>query len=249
MQTVSWLAFLPTGTLTRAVVHFFPFSSNVSAPYVTECRLTIFGAGLPTRAVTLEGARLGQPDGLRLEDAFPETATVLDGRLVGLQIDLEGVQQRMDLSASGCVIEISRSTPGGGGAVRFRPVLLDHPGRSRTPLAPLIAEQDRFQTTSLVVINRSGNPFVPLLGVRPSSARPWEGELVQASLAAPTVAADSIEEISFDGTVWDDGVRQECSWGESVTRAVQLGEPPRGVAYFAVYREPESRRAVSVSAL
>ena len=249
MQTISWLAFLSHGALSRSAVHFFPFSGNVSAPYATECRLTVFGGGLATRGVTIEGARLGQPDGLKIEDAFPEIATVTDGRLVGLQVDLESLQPRVDLSASGCYIEVLRNGQGGGGAMRFRPALVDPSGRPRGEFAPLIACSDRFQTTTLIVVNRSGESHIPGVAVRPPTARPWDGGVTPITIVAPTVPADSVDEVVLDGNVWNEATRQECSWGESVTRAVEIVEPPLGVAYFAVYREPESRRAVSVSAL
>ncbi|MFM1848200.1 MAG: hypothetical protein RL417_1674 [Pseudomonadota bacterium] len=249
MQTISWLAFFSHSALSRAVVHFFPFSSTVSAPYGTECRLTVFGGGLPTRAVTLEGARLGQPDGVKLEEAFPELASTSDGRLVGLQIDLESVQSRVDLSASGCVVELLRSESGGRGALRFRPALVEISGRTRDARAPLIASRDRFQTTSLIVVNRSGESFTPELRVRSASARPWDGGVTPTPLQSSMIVHDGVEEITLDGGVWEEATRQECSWGESASRAVELGEPPLGAAFFAVYREPESKRPVCVSAL
>lgn len=246
MQTVSWLTFISTSAITRTIVHFFPFSSGVSAPYGTDCRFTVFGGGITTRSVTLDGARLGQPDGVRVDDVFPEVSSVGDGRLVGLQIDLECSQQRVDLSASGCVIEIARSE---GGAVRFRPAQVEVTPRSHDAVPPLIACRDRFQSTSLVVINRTGESFLPLVRLRPVGARPWDGAVELVSLSTPAVAPDSVEEIPFDDAVWGDATRQECSWGESTSRALDLVRPPPGVVVYACYREPEHRRPVSVSAL
>lgn len=246
MQTVSWLTFISTSALTRTVVHFFPFSSGVSAPYGTECRFTVFGGGLTTRSVMLDGARLGQPDGVRVDDVFAEVGGAADGRLCGLQIDLECSQQRVDLSASGCVVEIARSE---GGAVRFRPAPIGSGEERQAPTAPLIACRDRFQTTTLVVINRSGEPFAPIVQVRPGAARPWDGGVELSRVNTPVVAHDSVEEIPLDEAFWGDGTRQECSWGESITRAVDLAEPPPGIALYACYREPDHRRPVSVSAL
>ena len=246
MQTVSWLTFISTSAITRTVVHFFPFSSGVSAPYGTDCRFTVFGGGLTTRAVVLDGARLGQPDGVRVDDVFPEVSSVGDGRLVGLQIDLECAQQRVDLSASGCVIEIARSE---GGAVRFRPAQIEAAARTQDVTPPLIACRDRFQSTSLVVVNRTGDPFSPLVRIRPVGARPWDGAVELISLSTPAVGPDSVEEIPFDDVVWEEATRQECSWGESMSRALDLGGPPPGVVMYACYREPEHRRPVSVSAL
>lgn len=246
MHVVSWLAFVSTSALTRTVVHFFPFSSGVSAPYGSECRFTVFGGGLATRSVLLDGARLGQPDGVRVEDVFPEVSSVGDARLVGLQVDLECAQQRVDLSASGCVVEITRTD---GGAVRFRPSLLHTAGGAAPATAPLVACRDRFQTTSLVVINRTTEPFVPTMRCRPIAARPWDGAVDLLEFSAAAVAPDSVEEIHLEDSVWGDATRQECSWGESTTRAVDVPVYPPGVALYACYREPEHRRPVSVSAL
>ncbi len=145
MQTVRWLGFCVSQSMSRSLLHFFPSCENASAPYPATCTLTLLagegsgqnnavqphaiqrngpdarGAQLdaapPVRAVVaLEGGRLGHPDGLRLEDAFPTLRTEVSG-LFGIQVEISTPQPRLDVGSSGCVLEvISQSQP-----VRFVP--------------------------------------------------------------------------------------------------------------------------------
>jgi len=252
MQSVSWLAFVAHNTLSRTVVHFFPFSGSVSAPYATECRLTIFGVGISERSVTLDGARLGQPDGVRLEDAFPEVAVGGESRLLGLQIDLESTQQRLDLSASACFIEFVRPGGGAGGNLRYRPMrLMGEPGglgsRAAAEIAPCIIVADRFQTTSFVVVNRSAEPVIPAVRCPAAEGAPWQCGVGLSPVPLATVAPGAVVELEFDAATVGASTEQECSWGRCATRALDIAAPPPGVAYFALGREPEQRRPISVS--
>jgi hypothetical protein len=235
-------------------VHFFPFSGSVAAPYGTECRLTLFGSGVVERSVLLEGARLGQPDGLRLEDAFPEVGAHAEGALLGLQIDLESTQQRIDLSASGCFVEFLRPGGGAAGALRFRPLRMTAESsgvgtKDGEVAAPCVVVADRFQTTSLVVVNRSAEPVIPFVRRPEVGAASRQGGVNPASVALPSVAPRAVVEFEFDVATFGPAAEQECSWGRCTTRALDVGPPSPGVAYFTLGRELEQRRLTCVSAL
>jgi hypothetical protein len=116
MQTIKWLGFCVAQTMSRSVLHFFPSSDNASAPYAASCTLTLFGPGGMRSSVVLEGGRLGHPDGLRLEDAFPALKGEVSG-VFGLEVEISTPQPRLDVTSSGCVVEIvSQGLP-----VRFAP--------------------------------------------------------------------------------------------------------------------------------
>jgi hypothetical protein len=138
MQSIRWLGFCVSQSMSRSLLHFFPSCENASAPYPATCTLTLLkpresparadparGAATGDRqvtadglvgqvermVVTLDGGRLGHPDGLRLEDAFPILRTAASG-MCGLEIEISTPQPRLDVSSSGCVLEvISQSQP------------------------------------------------------------------------------------------------------------------------------------------
>lgn len=245
MQSVAWLGFGAHSAVSRTLVHFFPFSSSVGAPYATECRLTLFGSGAPARTVALDGARLGQPDGLRLEDAFPELASGAEARFFGLQIELESSQPRVDLSASACFIEFVRPGASSATAVRYRPMVIGPSGTAAAEGAstpPFVVVDDQFQKTSFVVVNRSTQAVQPV--VRSHGGENGGGWM---TLPFASVAAGAVEEFQFESAVVDGGLVQECSWGRCATRALDVVGPPPEVAYFALRREPDHRRPISVN--
>lgn len=132
MQSIRWLGFCVSQSMSRSLLHFFPSCENASAPYPATCTLTLLKpkdsnarpeptlprgstdplAGQVERiVVALDGGRLGHPDGLRLEDAFPVLRTEANG-MFGLEIEISTPQPRLDVSSSGCVLEvISQSQP------------------------------------------------------------------------------------------------------------------------------------------
>ena len=84
-QVVSWVAPVVSSGLTRTVVHFFPAARGVASPYSVSCRLTLFGGGIERRSVVLEGARLNQPDGLFVDEAFPELPEMVQAAALPVQ--------------------------------------------------------------------------------------------------------------------------------------------------------------------
>lgn len=105
MNAMRWLGFFVCNSVTKPVVHFFPYSATASAPYPVLCNISIFANGLKKRSVALEGARLSQPDGVRLDGIFDVLTDGYPG-LVGIEVELVSQQRRIDLSASQVIIEL-----------------------------------------------------------------------------------------------------------------------------------------------
>lgn len=247
MQTVSWLAYGISNALTRTVVHFYPSAGNVTAPYPALCRLSVFGEGLSRETVTIEGVRLSQPDGIRVEDAFPALKEG-SAALYGLSIDLAINQARMDLSESLCVIELSSRIQ----SARFWPVRLPEIGENTiATVGSALALKDGYATTSLVAVNASDQSFEP--GFRYQSSKVDKDPCIcPVSLAAlpPDSAREFDLEEAGEAAFYGEATVQELGWGLARTRSLQL-EPPKipGQVYYILYRDAVTRRPVSVSAL
>lgn len=249
MQNVRWLSFCISNAVTRSVVHFFPSSANVAAPYAAECSLTLFGRDSTRKTVVLEGARFGQPDGVRLDDAFPALQEGTSG-FFGLEFSISSNQPRTDLQTSGCILELSSR----GHSCRFRPLQLivpeDVQGRALTPEphlhGPALGIKDSFNTTSLVLVNGSDAVYNPKVAVRSNSP----GEFGKGLSLEPLAAQNVIEIDLGEQFVASDEAPRECSWGLLRSGGIWLTEPPPlGVAAYLMYRDVVTRRPVSVSCL
>ncbi|MCB0340447.1 MAG: hypothetical protein KDD53_12625, partial [Bdellovibrionales bacterium] len=87
MSSNRWVSFCAHDSLLRSIFHFFPSALGVTVPYPAECRISLFGDGFGMRQVVLQGARLNQPDGVRLEDAFPSLLESAPS-LLGIEITI-----------------------------------------------------------------------------------------------------------------------------------------------------------------
>ncbi|MCB0310826.1 MAG: hypothetical protein KDD42_06310 [Bdellovibrionales bacterium] len=245
MQNVRWLTFGMASALTRTILHFYPSSGNVSAPYPVSCRLTIFAQGEVGNSITVEGLRLSQPEGIWVDEAFPVLRDNSVG-FYGLEILLSCAQQRVDLDPSMCVIELLSAVQ----STRFWPHRLDQAtpemAKQEANLMPLFG--DAFNTTSLVVLNYSNEAKQPSLSVNNKN-----GESVPLpGVPQQTIAARSVLELDFSKFPEALAVEQptECGWGLLRGRGLRL-EPSvnQELAYFAVYRDVLTKRPVSVCAL
>jgi hypothetical protein len=117
VQTIKWLSFGLSNALTRTTVHFFPSAGSITAPYPATYKLSIFGGNeIEEKRVVLEGARLSQPDGVRVEDVFPALASQNAG-IYALVIEVTGSESRVDVQPSQCIVELASK----GGSARFIP--------------------------------------------------------------------------------------------------------------------------------
>ena len=255
VQSVKWVSFGISNALTRTVVHFFPSEGGVTAPFPATCALRIFGQGLVEKKVVIEGARLSHPDGVRVEDAFPALRSDQVG-LIGLEIEIATPQTRVDLTSSGCIVELASK----GHSAKFLPKrllpvlsatqLLLQPKRSEDePPAPqppraAVALRDAFSTSSVVVVNGSADAYRPSLCAVSPGGEPQE-------IPLPTLLAGAAVEIVLDDGFFNDAAARECSWGISRAKALIIRESRfiETKAVFVVYRDALTRRPVSVRAL
>ena len=145
MYSVRWVGFGISQSLTKSVLHFFPTSANVTAPYPVQCKVEIFSSRFGRKSLLLDGARLNQPDGIKLDAAFP----ILEegaNPLFGISLELSAAAQRVDISPSQCFIELIQA----GSRIRFRLKPVAVAQRSY----PLLYKDD-VSETSLVVVNNS----------------------------------------------------------------------------------------------
>lgn len=236
MQSMNWLTFCLTNTLTRSVVHFFPASNaGVSAPYPAECRLTLFGNGIEPKSVVLEGARFSQPDGIRLDEAFPSLREG-NSSFFGLEIEISTIQPRIDITGSACIIEFI----GSGQSCRFRPALRSAYIGGR----PLLGLKDGFNSTSFVVVNGSNEVYKPQFNLSEN------GELYPLPQVIEPVAARNVLEIELAPSVLDNLKPNECSWGLLRARGIWAGpnEVP-DVTSYVLYRDAATKRPVSIRAI
>jgi hypothetical protein len=241
-------AFCLTTPTIRSRVHFFPSAGTIAGHYPVSCELTLFGKGIQRRSVKLEGGRLNQPDGIRLEDAFPALDHETSG-VCGLEVVFECSQARINLSTSRLVVEIvSPQFALTYGAVPFRPTVL-HDGEGNDPSASGkgqvgIAMQDSYMTPSLIVVNPTEELLRP--DFRYTTLRDAD-----APLQLGTVAAESVVEFPLDDALCKNASAHELLWGRAAVERMRGGESwGRGrSACYILYRDPASKRPISVCAL
>lgn len=235
-QMVSWVGPCVSSGLTRTVVHFFPAARGIASPYAVSCRLTLFGGGSERRSVVLEGARLNQPDGLFVEEAFPELAQMTG--TAGLELELFTDQPRVDVGPSRCVFEYHS----GLNVVRFNPVCLSVPHPNQLGAAFLDAQV----STSIVVINRSKMPIAPHFSL--------EFRNTSIPIASEPVAGQSVSEFPFDWKQRDAGhpaiVPEQFQWGTGLAATIRVDEPLQGACgALLMYRDVQTKQPLSVIAL
>ncbi|MCB0333786.1 MAG: hypothetical protein KDD55_09830 [Bdellovibrionales bacterium] len=243
MQSITWATFCVANSLARTVVHFFPSSGTVTAPYPAMCKFTLFSQGECAKTQSLEGLRLSQPDGVRLEDIFPFLREGVNG-MMGLHITLSTLQPRIDLSPSDCVIEIASRSH----SVRFHPKQLESGKEAIAVDGPLLGFDDQFHSSSLVVVNGAKDVFEASLS--------WIGESAEVPVheraaRSEKVSPWSVEEFSLHKEIEDScAPRVEQSWGASRAASFSLEkEIPAGSACFMMYRDATTKLPVSVVAV
>lgn len=209
-------------------------------PYPAQCKLSLFGNGMEPRSVVLEGARLSQPDGLWLDDAFPQMKE--GAGLYGLFVELQTPQPRVNIEASACVMELHSSLH----LTRFGPARLGEDGcAARRGALPLI--QDAFQTSSVVLVNGSDEAIRP--GLRATCLR-RVGRVEAMPIAVPSIGPRSVAEVPLPASFFDEIEPQECSYGLLRMAGVELEtELPAGIAVFMLYRDASTTQPVSICGL
>jgi len=244
----------------RSRVHFFGSAGTTAGHYPVGCELTVFGKGIEKRSVRLDGGRLNQPDGIRLEDAFPSLATETSG-VCGLEVRLDCPQGRINLLNSRVVVEMVSpqfSLSYMAAACRADRVevegsvpTFDSEGPQPVPVA--IAIHDRICSPSLIIVNGGSDLQRP------------DMRHVQRDGAAPlhlgTVAAESVVEFPLDEALCKQGLVHEVLWGDAVIEklwaashadsgSADAGTRVDGAATcYMLYRDPVHKRPISVCAV
>lgn len=248
-NTVVTRAFCITTPAIRSRVHFFPSAGTTAGHYPVSCEVTLFGKGIERRSVRLEGGRLNQPDGIRLEDAFPALDQETSG-MCGIEVVFECSQARLNLCNSRLVVEVvSPQFSLAYSAVAFSPIIepIDESAAATTDVIDdemiAIAIQDGRMLPSLIVVN----PTEELL--RPDLVRSVpEG---QAALSLGTVAPQSVVEFPLDESLCKNAPHHETLWGSSVVEKLWAGSSwgRDRAACYVLYRDPISKRPTTVCAL
>lgn len=246
VNSVVTRAFFLTTSAIRSRVHFFPSAGATSGHYPVTCDLTIFGKGVERRTVRLDGGRLNQPDGIRLEDAFPSLASETSG-ICGIEVRLECSHGRINLLPSRVFIEmVSPQFVLSYVAARFQAeeiVVGPESVSSEEASQVMVALQEHHAVASLVVVN-SGDELM-----RPEVFHGAGGQEVRLHIG--TVAAESVVEFPLDETLFRHAVTRETVWGSVVveklwtTRSADIDN----AAWYILYRDPVSKRPISVSAV
>ncbi|MCO6432300.1 MAG: hypothetical protein J5J00_15710 [Deltaproteobacteria bacterium] len=255
MQQVRWTAFGLSSAITKTVLHFFPSAVSTSAPYPVSVTLSVFSNEFPRKSLTIEGGRLGQPDGFRLEEAIPSLAEALPG-FVGLQVELSTPQPRIDLSPSCCIIEFVSTAQ----SVKFSPQPSSVRSKSVQPdgearrLSAFPLMQDAYGFSSLLIVNGSDRPVGTRLS-SPISMGPIEtGPLIEGgkmdTIGSPEVQPGSVAEVQVPDQLIQARSPDECSWGLVRSRVLlfERSDQP-AVSFFGLFRESVAKRIVSVVAL
>lgn len=232
-------------------VHFFPSAGTSTSHHGITCVLSLFGKGIERRSVVLDGGRLNQPDGVRLEDAFPSLRSEASG-IFGLEMRLSCSQGRLSLLGSQAAIEFV--SPQGALLYRAAPFVqvredgtidgsVSAPAECLASPSVAIGIQDSSLATSLVMINATDDL------VRPTVSH-GVGETA-VPLQVGTVAPHSAMEIPLEESLFKGATPKECLWGLSRVEKISLAPGARGVdtGYYLMYRDPVSKRPLSVCAL
>jgi hypothetical protein len=249
VNSVRSLMFCLSTQVVKSRIHFFPTSGSAGGHYPIVCQLTVFGKGIERRSVQLDGGRLNQPDGLRLEDAFPALNLEASG-VCGLEVHLSCPQGRVNLTSSRVVIEIvSPQFSVSYSAASFRPDRQVQEGDSsvaaleRARAFVGVALRDARCSSSLLLINSNRE------GIRPDFRHGVGGG--DEPLHIGTAAGESVLEFPLDDAIGRHGQVRETLWGDAKIEKIwspELAEVD-GVACYMLYRDPHSKQPVSVCAL
>jgi hypothetical protein len=252
MDSSTWIGFGISGPLTRTQLHFMPLARGIGAPYPVNFSLTTGGGHLPSRTLNIEGARLGQADGFRLEEAHPALAQQGPG-LYYAKLVLSPAAHKLDLKPSAFHIDLQYQQS----RVKYEPKLcnLAHPNakksnHSSSEVAAIcegIALRDPNLYPMLTLINTaayaievkvfsySSMEFVSSLVLAPDSVR--EFELTELNLN------NNHKLESASGALEAEAFQIYFEYPASIHLEQRMGA---AVAAFLVYRDRNTRRISSV---
>ena len=220
-----WIGFSPTQQFTRCNVHFLPIVFGSATLPQVQCRIALFCAAQPPNIIEIDGAKIGHPDGLRLDAVFNPLPAPASG-FVGVSVSLMLEQTRFDLRGSDVVFELAQND----NTVKFRPRCL-----SAAPQASTCWQyRDGHAVASLLVVNHTESERSCNLTTQKVTLAPFETQEVPLdNYTTPTLTPPL-----------------ETSWGTLRASLISnLDESRSGLNFFQLWRDPESRRLISVITL
>lgn len=241
MNQVSWLGFGIASTVTKTFVHFLPAAAGIGAPYHVDLKVTVGGSSLPRRTFSVDGAKLGYPDGFRLEEAVTALSQQVSG-LYLIKVDLFPTQQRVDLANSCILIELQYQQA----SVRYLPRRInsrisgldnvkakvsksrhdvpEHLGTvmSRGIFNPDVSDATAFAIrdstlfASIVILNSSSSPIV---------ARIFSSRMEDA-VGSITVNPDSVKECDLVDLGLTHSSKLDSTWGSIEVEAFRVSFEP-----------------------
>lgn len=226
VYSVRWIGFGLSHSLARTVVHFFPSSNVVTAPYPVNTKIQVFSTGAGDHSVILEGARLHQPDGVRMEAAFP---TLAQGTgTYAVLVEITGTSQRIDLTASQCIVEIVTAN----GKIRYRPTEVSSKATSENPISA-ITYSDAFVKSSLVFVNTSHKAL----------------EVSGLDSQTYVIAASGVTECPLSANFFDSGVSYQSERDVHYSAPIKL--PPNvcnsEITTFLMERDVSTDRVIGIN--
>lgn len=223
----SWVGFCYHSPGMRHFVHFLPIDNGKSVATSLQTTIRLFSSLGETDQVTFGGARIAQPDGIRLFDAFPLWYD--EGKkLWGIEVTLSGERPNIQLQDSSCIFEFSLAQR----SVKFSGISAQSIQGEEVTRATVSVVQDLSLLPSIVVVNGGTAPFSPHFV--------WSDTKSPVLLEA--IAPGSVKEIPLELAHGREPVAPvELSWGRVHMRLLEpAGElPPYGCAVFLVHRNAE----------
>lgn len=243
MQSIRWIAFGIANATTRTALHFYPSAGNVTAPYPVSCKLSIFGAGLDTNPIAVDGLRLSQPEGIWIDEAFPvlKSANVT---WYGVEIALTCNQHRVELDGSSCVVELQSLAQ----STRYWPICAEGCANRERPRTSALV-RDAFSISSIVAINPTA--IKAELGLALGAYNTLEIKQPPAT-SLPALDPRALTEIPLDA-IYEESFApikaRDYSWGMFRARSVSALNPADSSLIYVLHRDAASRRIVSVCGL
>lgn len=232
---------------TRSRIHFFPTAGTAGGHYPVGCTLRVFGRDIEDKSVQLDGGRVSQPDGLRIEDAFPHVLAEAAGA-IGLEVSLRASQGRLNLLSSQVYIEsVSAQMNLVFPSAPFRPLentagdVSADEARS-TKRSGLVSVADG-QIASLVIINSGTEPVQPKL-----SSLGKQGEEI---ISLGTVSGNTVFEFPMQELLSRQVECHRTLSGHLTVAPVScyMSENIDHVEVYVLYRDGDSKMPCSVNVL
>lgn len=180
------------------VVHLYPSSGALTAPYAVNCSLTVYAPGESPRTTPLDGMKMSQPDGFRARELLAAHDSLQEWVPVVLEISTN--HQRLNVGASLCWFEY-RSRHGTARCRAYQLRAYQHHAQR--------AAEDRRIEGGFVESLRERGISLSLLAVNSSPT----SVTLSSARGATEIPAGSSREVAADflrGV--DPSLRDQCAW-------------------------------------